>query len=281
MIASVGLIGDPVAHSLSPAMHNAAFVYHGLADRYTLWPTPAAGLAERVAALRAAGMRGANVTLPHKTAVLPLLDSCDALAEAVGAVNTIVRQADGRLHGSNTDVPGFLQALATTGFRPEGRAAVVLGAGGAARAVAYGLVDAGVDSLVVANRSPERAEELLADVLATSVADPYLRAVTLDDPALHELLAEADLLINATSAGLDGAALPLDSTLIAPRTLVVDLIYRTTPLLEAAAQRGAPTQNGLEMLVQQGALSFAAWTGYEPPVEVMRAAAQQALKEHP
>lgn len=280
MIASVGLIGDPVAHSLSPAMQNAAFAHHGLADRYQLWLTPAPELAQRVAALRGAGMRGANVTLPHKVAVVSLLDSCDAVVEAVGAANTIVRQADGRLHGLNTDVPGFLAALATTGFQPAGRAAVLLGAGGAARAVAYGLIQAGVESLVVANRVPELAEDLLADMLATTTADPYLRAVTLDDPELEASLASADVLINATSVGLDGVALPIAPALITPRTLVVDLIYRCTPLLQAAAQRGAQTQDGLEMLVQQGALSFGAWTGSAPPVEVMRAAAQHALKEH-
>lgn len=280
MIASVGLIGDPVAHSLSPAMQNAAFAYHGLTDHYQLWLTPAAELGQRVAALRATGMRGANVTLPHKIAVVPLLDSYDAVVEAVGAANTIVRQADGRLHGLNTDVPGFLGALATIGFQPAGRAAVLLGAGGAARAVAYGLIQAGVTSLVVASRVQELGEELLADMLATTTADPYLRALTLDDPALGAVLEQADVLINATSAGLDGIELPIGPTLIAPRTLVVDLIYRTTPLLQAAAQRGAQTQDGLEMLVQQGALSFGAWTGYDPPVEVMRAAAQHALKEH-
>lgn len=279
MIASVGLIGDPVAHSLSPAMHDAAFAYYSLPDRYQLWHTPAATLAQRVELLRAEGMRGANATLPHKSAVMALLDAYDDVAAAVGAFNTLVRQPDGQIHGQNTDVPGFLDALAVTGFVPHGHTAVLLGAGGAARAVAYGLVTAGVTSLVVVNRTLERAEQLLADMLATSTADPYLRALMPDDPELESLLAETDVVINATSVGLHGAELPLAPSLLTKHMLVVDLIYRTTPLLQAAAERGAHTQDGLEMLVQQGALSFAAWTGYEPPVDVMRAAVQHALKE--
>ena len=126
MIASVGLIGDPVSHSLSPAMHNAAFVWYDLPDRYTLWHTPAAALPERINMLRAEGMRGANVTLPHKLAVVPLVDQVDSVVEAVGALNTIVREADGRLRGLNTDVPGFLRALQAAAFAPQGRRAVVL-----------------------------------------------------------------------------------------------------------------------------------------------------------
>lgn len=278
MIASVGLIGNPVAHSLSPAMQDAAFACYDLPDRYQLWQTPAETLAARIATLRAAGMRGANVTLPHKTAVGALLDSLDPFAEAVGALNTVVRLPDGRLHGQNTDGPGFLRALAGTGFVPRGESAVLLGAGGAARAVAYALIQAGLRSLVVANRTLEHAEALLADVLAGTEAEPYLQALTLDDPALAEALTAAPLLINSTSVGLDGVALPLAPTLITPQMLVVDLIYRTTPLLQAAMQRGARTQDGLEMLVWQGALSFEAWTGRDAPVELMRAAAQQALK---
>lgn len=279
MIASVGLIGDPVAHSVSPAMHNAAFMYHGLHEKYVLWPTPAADLAQRVAAVRIAGMRGANVTLPHKTAIVPLLDAIDPVVEGVGAANTIVREPDGRLRGLNTDVGGFLRALVATGFEPQGRAVVLLGAGGAARGVGYGLIQAGIRSLVVANRTVERAEALLADVLATTDADPYLLAIDPQHVDFRAAIAEADLLVNATSLGLDGTSLPIAPELIAPHVLAVDLIYHTTPFLRAAAAHGAATQNGLEMLVQQGALAFEAWTALEAPVAVMRAAAEQALKE--
>jgi shikimate dehydrogenase len=279
MIVSVGLIGDPVGHSLSPAMQNAAFQQHGLSDTYVLWHTSATELEQRVAALRAEGMRGANVTLPHKTAVVPLLDTLDPVAAAVGAANTIARQPDGRLHGANTDVQGFLRALAVVDFAPAGRSVVVLGAGGAARAGVYGLLHAGTQSLVIANRAVDQAETLLSDVLATVSTDPFLLALTLDDADLRQAIAEADAVINATSVGLDGVSSPIAGDLIKPDTLVVDLIYHQTPLLQAAAERGARTQDGLEMLVQQGALSFEAWTGLVAPVDVMRAAAQQALKE--
>lgn len=279
MMARVGLIGDPVAHSVSPAMHNAAFAYHGLHEIYALWLTPAAELGARVGALRAEGMIGANVTIPHKTAVVPLLDVIDPVVDGVGAANTIVRGVDGRLRGLNTDVGGFLRALATTGFDPRDRAVVMFGAGGAARGVGYGLIRAGVRSLVVANRTVERAEALLADLLATSEAEPFLLAIDPQHDDVRAAIAEADLLVNATSIGLDGATLPIAPELIGPDMLVVDLIYHTTPFLRAAAARGAQTQDGLEMLVQQGALAFEAWTDLQAPVAEMRAAAQQALKE--
>lgn len=279
MIDSVGLIGDPVGHSLSPALQNAAFAYHGLPDSYVLWHTPEVELAQRVAMLRAEGMRGANVTIPHKTAVVPLLDALDPVAEAVGAANTIVRLPGGRLHGSNTDVQGFQRALNAVAFDPAGRSVVVLGAGGAARAVVYGLLHAEARSLTLVNRSVEQAETLLSDCLATLDSDPSLLAMSFDDLDLRQVIAEADLLINATPVGLDGIGSPIAADLLHPGLLVVDLIYHATPFLRAAAQRGASTQDGLEMLVQQGALSFEAWTGLPAPVDAMRAAAQQALKE--
>ncbi len=279
MITSVGLIGDPVAHSVSPAFQNAAFQHYGLPDRYALWHTPGAALAARVAGLRAQEMRGANVTVPHKTAVVPLLDELDEVAEAVGAVNTIVRAADGRLRGLNTDVLGFLNALGETGIFLDGSACVLLGAGGAARAVAYGLVKSGVPKLTIVNRTLEHAEDVLADVLSVTELDPELTALAAGAPEVAHAVASADLLVNATSVGLDGQALPLAPELLTSRMLVVDLIYHATPLLRAAAQRGARTQDGLEMLVQQGALAFEAWTGLPAPLAAMRAAAQQAVEE--
>lgn len=279
MIASVGLIGDPVGHSLSPAFQSAAFAHYGLPDSYVLWPTPLANLPNRMALLRATGMRGANVTIPHKTAVLPLLDTIDPIAEAVGAVNTIVRSLDGQLHGLNTDVEGFLRSLQAVGSDPAGQSVVLLGAGGAARAVGYGLIHAGVRALIVVNRTVERAEALLADLSAATDADPNLRALSSDDPAVGEAMADAELLVNATSLGLDGRSLPMTPDLLRPGLLVVDLIYHHTPLLQIAAARGAMVQDGLEMLVQQGALAFEAWTKFVAPLDVMRTVAQQALKE--
>lgn len=280
MITSVGLIGDPVGHSVSPAMHNAAFAAHSLAEQYTLWPTPAADLPQRIAALRSPEMRGANVTIPHKTAVVALVETIDPVVEAIGAANTIVRQADGTLRALNTDVDGFMRAVESIGFEARDRAVLLLGAGGAARGVGYGLLRAGVRSLVIANRTPDRAELVLADLLAATDADPHLLALALDDLALAHAIADADLVINATSVGLDGSSLPIDPALISRDALVVDLIYRTTPLLRAASARGLRVQDGLEMLVQQGALAFEAWTGLDAPMDVMRAAVQRALKEH-
>jgi shikimate dehydrogenase len=280
MVITVGLIGDPVAHSVSPAMQNAAFAAHGLAEAYALWPTPAQLLAERVATLRIAGMRGANVTLPHKAAVLPLLDTLNAGAQAIGAVNTIVRAADGRLGGLNTDAPGFLRALQSAGYEVRDGAAVMLGAGGAARAVAFGLLQGGIRSLVVANRSVGRAAALLQDMRTVTDTMASTLALPLDDSTLEHYIVDADLLINATSVGLDGQSMPLGAEHVHADVFVVDLIYHTTPLLRAAAAHGARTQNGLEMLVQQGALAFEAWTGLDAPVAAMRTAAQHALENH-
>jgi shikimate dehydrogenase len=155
----------------------------------------------------------------------------------------------------------------------------MLGAGGAARAVAYGLVEAGARSLTVINRTSERAETLLADVLAVTAQEPDLRFLGMDAPDLEQVIAEAAVLINATSVGLDKQTSPLPIELIMPHLFVVDLIYGNTPLLQLAQQRGARTQDGLEMLVQQGALAFEAWTGLDAPIDVMRIAVQQALEE--
>src|SRR5262245_986037 len=183
-----GVIGDPVAHSRSPALHNAAFAYIRLRARYERWHTSAAELPARVESLRAPHILGANVTLPHKLAVLPLLDRIDPEVEVIGAANTIIREADGSLTGANTDAPAFLSSLQEDGgYTPSGQTALILGASGAARAAAVALVDAGVARLVVANRTLECAEELLGDVLAATDADPELFAIALDDQALPAL----------------------------------------------------------------------------------------------
>lgn len=268
-----GVIGDPVAHSRSPALHNAAFAWLGIPARYELWPTTAAELPARIESLRAPHILGANVTLPHKIAVLPLLDRLDAQAETIGAVNTIVRQDDGSLIGANTDAPAFLASLREdAGYDPANQSVVILGASGAARAAAVALVAADVRRLVVANRTLERAETLLGDVLATAAGDPQLIALALDDPELPALLAESTLLVNATSLGWHGDESPLAADLIAPGMLVFDLVYRPTRLLRDAAARGARTLDGLGMLVRQAALAFERWTGRAAPLDVMRAA---------
>ncbi len=268
-----GLIGDPVTHSRSPLLHNAAFTKLGIHARYELWPTSANELAARIESLRAPHMLGANVTLPHKIAVLELLDQLDPVAELIGAANTIIREADGSLTGANTDAPAFLAALREEGaYDPTGQRIVILGASGAARAAAMALAGAGVAQLVIANRTIERAEALLGDLLAAVDADPLLFALALDDASLPELLAESTLIVNATSIGWHGDDSPLPARLIPPGALVFDMVYRPTQLLRDASARGARTLEGAGMLARQAALAFERWTGQPAPLDLMRAA---------
>jgi shikimate dehydrogenase len=272
-ILLAGLIGDPVAHSRSPALHNAAFAQLGLRARYELWPTPAAVLPARIESLRAPHILGANVTLPHKIAVLELLDRLDPAVEVIGAANTIIREADGSLTGANTDAPAFLASLREeAGYDPAGQTAVILGASGAARAAAVALIGAGLGRLAVVNRTIERAEALLGDLLAAADGDPQLYALALDDAGLRELLAEATLIVNATSIGWHGDESPLAAALIPPGALVYDMVYRPTQLLRDAAARGARTLDGAGMLARQAALAFERWTGQTAPLDAMRAA---------
>ncbi|MFN8566000.1 MAG: shikimate dehydrogenase [Kouleothrix sp.] len=268
-----GLIGDPVAHSRSPALHNAAFTHLGIPACYELWPTPAADLPARIAGLRAAQILGANVTLPHKIAVLGLLDRLDPAAMLIGAVNTIVRAADGTLVGTNTDAPACLASLREdAGYQPAGGSAVILGASGAARAAAVALAGAGIARLVVVNRTLEKAEQLLGDLLAATDTVPYLRALAPDDADLPAALAAADLIINATSLGWQADETPLAAEHIPANALVFDMIYRPTRLLHDAAARAARTLDGAGMLVRQAALAFELWTNQPAPLEIMRAA---------
>ena len=275
------LIGDPVAHSRSPLMQNAALAALGVAAHYRAQPTPAAELAATVEALRQSLYLGANVTLPHKEAVLPLLDALEPAAEAIGAVNTIYKRADGALIGANTDAPGLLADLAAAGYDPAGRPAVILGASGAARAAVFALLQAGAGPLVVANRSLARAETLLADLLiactdengllANGELPPPLVALDLDAPELAEYLTEGGLLLNATALGWHADETPLAEPPVGPANFVYDMVYRETPLLQASAARGAQTRHGLGMLVHQGALAFERWVGQPAPLAVMQA----------
>lgn len=267
MTRVVALLGWPLGHSVSAAFQQAAFDRCGLDARYEPWETRPEALAERVAALRAPKVLGGNVTIPHKEPVVNLLDEVDPEAGRIGAVNTIVRQR-GRLLGYNTDAVGFLQALREAGFDPQGRRALVVGAGGAARAVVATLLDAGA-AVTVANRSPARAQALAAH-FGVSVA-----------PSAEEAAQGAELIVNCTPVGMKGGpeGLPLDLERVRPGAFVYDLVANPpqTPLLAAARARGCRTLGGLPMLVYQGAASFRLWTGREPPVEVMMAAARRAL----
>ena len=277
MTQFLGIIGYPLGHSISPAMQQAALDYHRLDIRYLVWETLPAALAERVAGLRSAENLGANVTVPHKEAALTMLDEVAPLARRIGAVNTIVKAADGRLVGHNTDAEGFLRALRDdAGFDPTGVTALLLGAGGASRAVAFALADAGVGSLVIANRDRARARALARELGGGAVVGDW---------AERELTArDAALIVNATSLGMAGGPAPDESPLAASAigrdALVYDLVYNpeATPLLRAAARAGARSLGGLAMLVYQGAAAFRLWTGLEPSLDVMRAAAKGALE---
>jgi shikimate dehydrogenase len=258
-----GVLGYPVAHSRSPAMHNAAFEALGMAPgwRYVALPVSGELFEETVRVLPGSGYRGANVTIPHKHAALALADTRTAAADAIGAANSLTFE-DGAIEADNTDAPGFLAAL---GDDPRGMRALVLGAGGAGRAVAWALREAGAE-VSVWNRTPERARTLADD---------------LDITRCHLPPATCDLLVNATSVGLtprlDEAQTleALGLTSLDPPRIMVDLIYgaEPTPLLEWAARGGSHTVDGLEVLVRQGALSFRRWTGQEAPLDTMREAA--------
>lgn len=276
------LIGNPVAHSRSPAMQNAALAHLGVAARYEAVRTNASELPARIAALRDPSYLGANVTLPHKQAVVPLLDALEPEAAQIGAVNTIYKRADGALIGANTDAPALLADLGEAGFAPAGQIVVLLGASGAARAAAFALAGAGVGALVVANRTLGRAEELLADLLlaitdeqgltAQGELPPPLVALALDDPELAEHLANCALLINATSLGWRADETPLPNPPVSSSSLVYDMVYRRTRLLAEAAERGAATRDGAGMLVHQGAQALARWTSQAAPLALMHAA---------
>ena len=264
------VLGFPVGHSLSPAMHNAAFAALGLDWRYVKLPVPPERFDETVRALPASGYRGANVTIPHKLAALALADEASDAARAIGAANTLTFE-NGRITADNTDAAGLLDAL---GEPPKGRA-LVLGAGGAGRAAAWALKQAGAEVLIW-NRTPEKAEALAAELGIEAVRGPV----------------EADLLVNATSVGLDPAttedqalkqlALPGASCQV---PAVVDLVYRpdgsVAPVTAWAARSGASVIDGLEILVRQGARSFELWTGRRPPLDAMRAALREKKPEYP
>ncbi|MBN1890625.1 MAG: shikimate dehydrogenase [Thermoflexales bacterium] len=287
----VGLLGWPVAHSLSPAMHNAAFDALGLNWRYVPLPVHPSRVEEAVRGLAALGFRGANVTVPHKQAVIPALDSLDVTAQVLGAVNTLLveRQADGStaIRGYNTDAPGFAGALRVGGFEPGGgQDCLVVGAGGAARAVVLGLLQSGLAKIVVLNRTLERAQALVAHLGWANLAyPPRLSVLPLTQDALVESARAAGLLVNATQVGMwphvDASIWP-EAVPLPAHLSVYDLVYNPleTRLLRQARAAGANAIDGLGMLVGQGAVAFEMWTGQGPAERVaalMRAACERAL----
>jgi shikimate dehydrogenase len=280
MTKFVGLIGNKLKHSISPIFQQAAFDYLGLDIRYEVWETAKDELPNVVEGIRDASRLGANVTIPYKEAVLPLLDDVDSDARRIGAVNTIVNRGD-KLIGYNTDSSGFLKALREDGgFSPRNKRAVLLGAGGVARAVGFALVDAGVKSLVILNRTQSRGEALAWDL---KVSDTEVVALSWKDGKTLTALAECNLLVNCTSVGMKDSAgegrSPIGIGLIPKRALVYDVVYNPieTPLISAAKKAGARTLGGLPMLVYQGAASFELWTGKSAPVDIMMRVAKRAL----
>ena len=275
-----GVIGDPIEHTMSPVMHNTAFRELGLDYVYLAFRVKGEELAQAIEGMRALGISGLNVTIPHKVAVIPFLDELDPLAKKIGAVNTIVNDA-GFLRGYNTDASGFLRALRDRGFEPGGKQVAMLGAGGASRAISFVLAESGAN-LVILNR---RQELDWAEELARQINDTFkkeVKALESDEANLEAALDRADIVVNATSVGMSPHIdeSPVPARLLRPDLAVFDIVYNPlkTRLATEAARAGAETVMGLDMLVWQGALSFEMWTGKEAPVELMKREAIRVLE---
>jgi shikimate dehydrogenase len=269
---TLGIIGWPVRHSLSPTIHNAAFAALGLDWVFVPLPVAPGEAPAALTALRTLGFAGANVTMPHKTGVADAVDTLTDDARRLHAVNTVVVGPDG-LGGHNTDAPGFDRFLRRdAGFDAAGRSTLIFGAGGAARACALALARAGAARVTAAARDPSATDGLRS---ACEGLPTELAVVAFDDAPSHP----ADLVVNATPLGIDGEALPLPP--LSPETLVVDLLYHpaVTPLQRSAREAGSTVFGGLGLLLHQAALSFEVWTGQPAPLEVMSAAAVAALAE--
>ena len=274
MTKRVVLIGHPVAHSLSGAMQQAAFDELGIDARYELWDRAPIALADAIDELRGDEFLGANVTIPHKERVVPMVDRLTEEAQATGAVNTLTREGK-RLIGHNTDVPGFTVALdKLVGKQKMPRMAVVLGAGGGARAVVYGLIREGFQRVIVFNRHLHRAEGMVKHFSRTA-SHMELRAMPWHESIIESEVAKAKILVNATSIGLTSDESPVPASVLHDELLVLDLIYAKTRLLLDAAAAGADTSDGELMLLHQGAAAFTLWTGQPAPRELM----QQKLAE--
>lgn len=277
----VGLIGYPLGHSVSPAMHNAAFREMGLDYEYVPFEINPSELSEAVNGFRALHIAGFNVTVPHKETIVPLLNEVTELARIIGAVNTVENQ-DGRLIGYNTDGPGFIESLSEDcGFKVKGKNAVILGGGGASRAVAVMLAETGVKSIVITDVFEDKGETLAQYI--NSYFEVNCLFAKPDSPALLKAIEKCQLLVNATPIGthpkVNDSPLP-DKVKLNKAALVYDLVYNPaeTKLLKTAKAAGCKTCSGLGMLVRQGALAFALFTGEEPPFETMWDAARRSLR---
>jgi shikimate dehydrogenase len=274
-VALYGVIGDPIAHSMSPLMHNSAFKDNGINAEYVRFHVKKEQLPEAIRGIKALGIQGVNVTVPHKEHVMSLLDGIDPLAEAIGAVNTIVNE-NGKLIGYNTDGLGFVEGLKNiAGDCLENKSILMIGAGGAAKAIYYTLASLGVKKIDVTNRTPGRAEKMM-ETCPFPLDSSFL---TLE--AAENILHHYDVIIQTTSIGMfpyieDS---PIKVNRLKQGSIVSDIIYNPleTSLLKQAKQKGALTQNGLDMFVYQGALSFKKWTGIFPSYSIMRDTVLQQL----
>ena len=274
-----GVIGDPIEHTMSPVMHNAVFKEMGMDYVYVAFQVKKEGLGEAIQGMRGLNIRGLNVTIPHKVAIIPLLDRLDHLAELIGAVNTVVND-NGVLTGYNTDAEGFLRALLERGIEPRGKNVVILGAGGASRAISFILAERG-SSLVILNRTLDKAKECASRI--GEVFQKEVKALEFDSENLAKALTEADILVNTTSVGMypDTSETPVSSDLLRPGLIVVDIVYNPikTRLLEETEAAGARTISGIDMFVWQGALAFEKWTGLKAPVKLMKEEAIKVLEK--
>lgn len=280
----LAIIGSPLGHSISPAIYNAAFPAMGIDAHYDAWPTASEAVAAALQKLRDPEMMGMNVTVPHKEAVLSLLDEVDPSARAIGAVNCIAK-LNGRLVGYNTDKIGFIDSIRRAGFEPGDKKVLILGAGGSARAVSFGLAEADAALIHIAGRSNSRVYRLIADLEANQFGRANFEAVAWQDEPLGRASRSAQLIVNCTPIGMLGSVAeddsPLAADLLTPDLWVCDLVYNPpeTVLLRDARQAGAHVIGGLDMLVLQAVESIRLWTAKEPPLDIMRKAARQALGE--
>ena len=277
-----GIIGDPIEHTMSPVMQNAAFRERGLDYVYAAFRVKPEDLGKAIEGIRALDIKGMNVTIPHKVAVIPFLDKLDPLAEKIDAVNTITNE-NGVLTGYNTDASGFLQALVEKEIEPMGKNVVILGAGGASMAISLILADNGA-RLTILNRLLELdwAKELAGRI--SQLFSTEVKALELNRGNLTAVLGNADILVNATSIGMTPHIdqMPLDSDLLRAELVVFDIVYNPikTRLVREAEAAGAETISGVEMLVWQGVLAFEKWTGQKAPVELMRRETIRLLESH-
>ncbi len=274
----VGLFGYPVEHTLSPDMHNALFRHLGMDYCYVAFSVRPDRLHDALKGITAFNLAGVNITVPHKESVIPFLDEISEEVSFIGAVNTI-RNSEGRLIGYNTDGRGFMRSLAEAGIRVEGKSVLIVGTGGAARAVGYYLCKEASAVYLHNMKNPQKAETLREhlDNLKGNAFVAGVGAMT-----SREFLSRIDIVINATPLGLKpGDPSPVDVTLLTERHTVCDLIYHETPLLRAASSRGCTTLDGLGMLLWQGAFAFEIWTGVRPPVGVMREAIGRRQTDSP